>query len=47
VSRGFADLVGCGAIAFRDRRHLKIADRMKLEAIIAETGRPSRPRTAG
>ena len=43
VSRGFTDLVGCGAIAFRDRRHLKIADRMKLEAIVAETSHPGRP----
>jgi CRP/FNR family transcriptional regulator, anaerobic regulatory protein len=47
VSRGFADLVGCGAIAFRGRSHLTITDRAQLQAIIAETDRPRRPPTAG
>ena len=47
VSRGFGELVSCGAVLFTDRRHLKIVDRAKLEAAIAETDRPSRPPTAG
>jgi CRP-like cAMP-binding protein len=39
VTRGFGDLVSCGAVLFTDRRHLKIADRAKLEAVIADTER--------
>jgi CRP/FNR family transcriptional regulator, anaerobic regulatory protein len=35
VSRGFAELAGCGAIQFVDRRHLKIADRAELDAVVA------------
>jgi CRP/FNR family transcriptional regulator, anaerobic regulatory protein len=42
VSRSFGDLVGCGAIAFRDRRHFTIADRTKLESVIAGTDHPDR-----
>jgi CRP-like cAMP-binding protein len=37
VSRGFGDLVSCGAISFRDRRHLRIAERAKFDAVIAGT----------
>jgi CRP/FNR family transcriptional regulator len=40
VSRGFAELAGCGVIAFKDRRHLIVVDRAKLTAAIAETSRP-------
>jgi CRP-like cAMP-binding protein len=32
VTRGFSELVNCGAIAFRDHRHLRIADRAKFDA---------------
>jgi hypothetical protein len=39
VTRGFGDLVSCGAISFRDRRHLTIIDPAKLEAVIADTER--------
>jgi CRP/FNR family transcriptional regulator, anaerobic regulatory protein len=43
VSRSFRDLVRRGAITFRDHRHLKIADRAQLEAVISETERPNSP----
>ena len=46
VTRAFADLVSCGALSFRDRRHLKIVDRAKLDAIIAETEHPIKASTA-
>lgn len=36
VSRSLRDLVSRGAIAFRDRRHVQIANRGRLEAIISE-----------
>jgi CRP/FNR family transcriptional regulator len=39
VSRSFRELVLCGAITFRDRRHVKIIDRAQLEAVIAEIDR--------
>jgi CRP/FNR family transcriptional regulator, anaerobic regulatory protein len=39
VSRSFGELVRSGAIVFQDRRHLRITDRAKLEAVIAETDR--------
>lgn len=45
VSRGFGELVSCGAASFTDRHHLKIADRAKLEAVIAETERSGSPVT--
>jgi len=40
VSRSFRELANGGAIAFRDRRHLKIIDRALLEASIAENQEP-------
>jgi len=40
VSRSFRELASRGAIAFRDRRHLKIIDRALLEAAIAENQEP-------
>ena len=46
VTRAFADLVSCGALSSRDRRHLKIVDRAKLDAIIAETEDPTSASTA-
>jgi CRP-like cAMP-binding protein len=36
VSRAFRDLANRGAIALRDRRHLRITDRAVLEAAISE-----------
>lgn len=47
VGRGFSELVSCGAVLFTDRRHLKIVDRARLEAVIAGTERPGRPTKAG
>lgn len=43
VSRGIAELVGRDAVAFGDRRHLKILDRAMLDSIVAETERPQEP----
>ena len=40
VSRSFKELASHGAIAFRDRRHLKTIDRALLEAAIAENQEP-------
>ena len=40
VTRSFRELANGGAIAFRDRRHLKIIDRALLEAAIAESQQP-------
>jgi CRP-like cAMP-binding protein len=40
VSRSFRGLASRGAIAFRDRRHLKIIDRALLEVAIAENREP-------
>jgi CRP-like cAMP-binding protein len=40
VSRSFRELASHGAIALRDRRHLKIIDRALLEAAIAENQQP-------
>ena len=40
VSRSFRELAGHGAIALRDRRHLKTIDRALLEAAIAENQEP-------
>jgi CRP-like cAMP-binding protein len=42
VSRSFRELARHGAVAFRDRRHLKTIDRALLEAAIAENQEPSR-----
>jgi CRP-like cAMP-binding protein len=41
VTRSLRDLIGRGAIAFRDRRHVQIINRARLEAAISET-RPTR-----
>jgi CRP-like cAMP-binding protein len=43
VSRSFRDLAACGAIAIRDRRHIRIIDRALLEAVIADANRRKRP----
>jgi CRP/FNR family transcriptional regulator len=43
VCRALRSLVGCGAIAMRDRRHVTIVDQERLEAAIAE---PRAPRAA-
>ena len=40
VTRSLRDLVHRGAITFRDRRHLQIIDRARLEAAISETRAP-------
>jgi CRP-like cAMP-binding protein len=37
VTRSLRDLVGRGAITFRDRRHVQIINRMRLEAAIWPT----------
>jgi CRP-like cAMP-binding protein len=37
VTRSLRDLVSRGAIAFRDRRHVQIINRARLEAAISET----------
>jgi CRP-like cAMP-binding protein len=37
VTRSLRDLVGRGAIALRDRRHVQIINRARLEAAISET----------
>jgi|SRR5579884_1501424 len=42
VSRGFRGLVACGAVSFRDRHHLTIADRARLEAVTAGPSRRHR-----
>ena len=39
VSRALHQLEASGAIRFQDHRHLRIADRARLEAAIADTGR--------
>jgi CRP-like cAMP-binding protein len=44
VSRSFRELVVHGAITFRDRRHVKIIDRARLEAAVAEIDRTTMPR---
>jgi CRP/FNR family transcriptional regulator len=40
VTRSLRQLVSRGAIAFRDRRHVQIADRSRLEAAISEIRTP-------
>jgi CRP-like cAMP-binding protein len=37
VTRSLRDLVSRGAIAFRDRRHIQIINRTRLEAAISQT----------
>jgi len=39
VSRSLRDLVSLGAITFRDRRHIQIISRAKLEAAVSENTR--------
>jgi CRP/FNR family transcriptional regulator len=37
VTRSLRELIDCGAVSTRDRRHFKIIDRQKLAAIISES----------
>lgn len=37
VTRSLRELVDCGVVSARDRRHVKIVDRQKLAAIISES----------
>jgi CRP-like cAMP-binding protein len=46
VTRSLRDLVNRGAITFRDRRHVQIIDRARLEGAISETRRPDMTRRA-
>jgi CRP-like cAMP-binding protein len=47
VTRSLRDLVNRGAIALRDRRHVQIIDRSRLEAAISEVRTLRRPGQAG
>jgi CRP-like cAMP-binding protein len=46
VSRSFRTLASWGVVTFRDRRHLKIVNRARLEGIASEVETRAPPRTA-